>query len=315
MSGTMRFALGSLVVGVIVLGLKLLAWQLTGSVALFSDALESVVNIATALATLIAILVAARPPDAGHPFGHHKAEFFSAVLVGVMIIVAALFILRAAWNGYLAGVIPEAPLTGVLVNGLATALNGVWAWLLMRHGRRNRSPALVSDGQHLWTDVVSSVGVVLGVVLATVTGWWVLDPLLAALVALNILWSGTMVVRNSLAGLMDAAVPEDTLAIIRDTIAREAAGALEAHDLRSRQAGAAVFVDFHLVVPGKMTVFDAHEICDRIEAAIISAVPGAQVTVHIEPEHKSKHAGVVIVGRNAGQGGAGAAPAPGPRAQ
>ncbi|MBW7920881.1 MAG: cation transporter [Rubellimicrobium sp.] len=295
MSGTLRIAIGSLLVGGVVLVLKLLAWWMTGSVALLSDALESTVNLATALATLVALVVAGRPADAGHPFGHTKAEFFSAVLEGVMIIIAALFILRAAWLGYQAGSVPEAPVEGVLVNGLATVLNGVWAWILIRHGRASRSPALIADGRHLWTDVVSSVGVALGVLLAIATGWWVLDPLLAALVALNILWSGTMVMRESLSGLMDEAAPEEALALIRDTIARHASGAIEAHDLKTRQAGQATFVEFHLVVPGRMTVFDAHEICDRLEAAIARALPGARVVIHIEPEHKSKHAGIVVV--------------------
>lgn len=303
MSGALRIAVGSLVLGVVVLGLKLLAWHMTGSVALLSDALESTVNLATALAALVAIIIAARPADAGHPFGHHKAEFFSAVLEGVMIIVAALFILRAAWLGYQAGVIPEAPVEGVLVNALATLLNGAWAFVLVREGRRRRSPALLADGRHLWTDVVSSVGVVLGVLLATATGWWVLDPLLAGLVALNILWSGAMVMRDSVGGLMDEAVPEATLAVIRDVIAREGRGAIEAHDLKTRHAGSAVFAEFHLVVPGQMTVFDAHEICDRIEAGVARDLPGARVVIHIEPEHKSKHAGIVVMDWSAEQDG------------
>ncbi|MFW5881725.1 MAG: cation diffusion facilitator family transporter [Roseicyclus sp.] len=275
--------------------MKLLAWWMTGSVALLSDALESTVNLATAFAALVAIRVAARPADAGHPFGHHKAEFFSAVLEGVMIIVAAIFILREAWDGLLAPRPIDAPLPGLLVNGAATALNAVWATVLMRRGRALRSPALVADGKHLWTDVLTSAGVAAGILLALGTGWWLLDPAMAALVAVNILWSGSRVVKQSLSGLMDEAVPEDVLARIRDVISAEADGAVEAHDLRTRHAGSATFVEFHLVVPGRMTVYEAHEICDRVEAGIARAVPDAQVTIHVEPEHKSKQTGIVVL--------------------
>ncbi|KGJ23011.1 cation diffusion facilitator family transporter [Paracoccus sanguinis] len=295
MSTTLKLAIGSLVIGVIVLGLKTLAWWVTGSVALLSDALESTVNLATAIAALVAIRVAALPADANHPFGHHKAEFFSAVLEGVIIIIAAMLILREAWDGFFAPRALDAPIEGLLLNGAATAINAVWAGVLVRQGRRLRSPALVADGRHLWTDVITSAGVALGVLAAIVTGWLVLDPLMAGVVALNILWSGARVVRDSLSGLMDEAVPEDTLDRIRTAISTEAHGAVEAHDLRTRHAGAATFVEFHLVVPGAMTVLDAHEICDRVEAAIKAEVPDTRVTIHVEPEHKAKHSGIVVL--------------------
>jgi cation diffusion facilitator family transporter len=282
-------------VGIAVLGLKLLAWWMTGSVALLSDALESTVNLATAFAALVAIRVAARPADSTHNFGHHKAEYFSAVLEGVMIIVAALFILREAYQGFLAPRALEAPIEGLLVNLAATALNAGWAWVLVRRGTALKSPALVADGRHLWTDVLTSAGVAIGVLLALVTGWWMLDPLMAVLVAFNILWSGSRVVKESLSGLMDESVPEDTLRTIREIIAAKAEGAVEAHDLKTRHAGSATFVEFHLVVPADMTVYDAHEICDRIEAAVGKAVPNTRVTIHVEPEHKSKHSGIIVL--------------------
>lgn len=295
MTLTLKLAIGSLVVGLAVLGLKALAWWLTGSVALLSDALESTVNLATALAALIAIRVAAVPADANHPYGHHKAEFFSAVLEGVMIVVAALLILREAWAGILAPHPFDAPAEGIALNLSATALNGVWCWVLITRGRRERSPALVADGRHLLSDVISSGGVALGLVLAIVTGWWVLDPALAAIVALNILWSGWKVITESLSGLLDEAVPEDRLQTIRGIISEEGGGAVEAHDLRTRHAGRMTFIDFHLVVPGAMTVLEAHEVCDRIEAALKAAVPDASITIHVEPEHKAKHTGIVVI--------------------
>jgi cation diffusion facilitator family transporter len=295
MPSALKLAFGSLVVGSIVLALKTLAWLMTGSVALLSDALESTVNLATAFAALVAIRIAARPADANHPFGHHKAEFFSAVLEGVMIIVAAIFILLEAYEGFQSPRAIGAPIEGLLVNGTATMLNAMWAFVLVRRGRLLKSPALVADGRHLWTDVFTSAGVAMGVLLALATGWWVLDPLMAALVAINIIWSGSRVVKESLSGLMDEAVPEEILASIREAISIEAAGAVEAHDLRTRHAGSATFVEFHLVVPSDMTVFDAHEICDRVEVGIAKAIPDVRITIHVEPEHKSKHTGIVVL--------------------
>lgn len=295
MNATMKLALGSILIGILVLGLKGLAWWITGSVALYSDALESTVNVATAFTALFAIRYAAKPADSTHPYGHHKAEYFSAVLEGVMIIVAALLIIRAAWLDIGQPRALDAPLEGLLINLGATALNGGWAWMLITRGRRRKSPALVADGRHLMADVVTSFGVAAGILLAMVTEWWILDPLMAVAVALNILWSGGKVVRESLSSLLDEAVPEATLAKVREVISAEAGGAVEAHDLRTRQAGAVIFVDFHLVVPGETTVFDAHEICDRVEAALRREIGRSEITIHVEPEHKSKHTGIVVL--------------------
>jgi cation diffusion facilitator family transporter len=295
MQSTRRIALGSIVVGVAVLALKLVAWAVTGSVALLSDGLESIVNVATAIAALVAIHVAARPADARHPYGHHKAEFFSAALEGAMIVVAAVLIFREAWAGIVAPRTIDAPFEGLAINGLASVINAAWCRVLIVRGRRLRSPALVADGHHLLSDVVSSVGVAVGVGLAVATGWTILDPLLAAAVAVNILWSGWTVMRGSLSGLMDEAVGDDILAKISEIIAAEATGALEAHALRTRHAGRAVFVDFHLVVPDDMAVREAHAICDRIETALAAAIEDAIVTIHVEPEGEAEHRGVLVL--------------------
>jgi len=291
---TIKLAIGSIFVGFAVLGLKCLAYWITGSVALLSDALESTVNVATAFAALIAIHISAKPADANHPYGHHKAEFFSAVLEGVMIIVAALLIIRQAYHGFMEPVTLDAPVEGLLVNMAATVINGLWAWVLITRGRAQKSPALVADGKHLITDVLTSVGVAIGVILAVLTGWWILDPALAALVAVNILWSGSKIIKDSLRGLMDEAVSEQTLNTIQKAIASQLGGAMQAHDLRTRYAGAAIFIDFHLVVPGETTVFQAHEICDWIEKALKDRLEDAKVTIHVEPEHKSKHLGAIV---------------------
>ena len=231
MTKVMKFAAGSIVMGLIVLGLKLVAWAMTGSIALLSDALESTVNVATALAAIIAIHFAARPADANHPYGHHKAELFAAILEGVMIIVAALLILKQSYEGLMTPRALEAPIAGLLVNALASGLNGFWAWVLLRQGRRHRSPALVADGKHLLSDVISSVVVVLGVLIALETGWAWADPALAGLVALNILWSGWKVMQQSLSGLLDESLSDEVLNDVRRVIATEAIGAVEALSL------------------------------------------------------------------------------------
>lgn len=293
----MRLAIGSVFVGLLVMALKVLAWGLTGSLALMSDALESLVNLATAIAVIVALRVARRPADDNHPFGHHKAEFFSAVLEGVLIVLAALFILREAYDGFQAPRAMDAPMLGMAINMAAGGINALWALMLIRNGRRYRSPALVADGKHLMTDVVSSVGVLIGVGLALATGWLWLDPAMAVLVALNILWSGSVVIKASLSGLMDEAVSETEMTTIRQVIEAAASddAALQAHDLRTRHAGPVTFIEFHLVMPGKTTVEAAHDLCDRIEAALMAALPGARVTIHVEPEHKAKHSGHVVL--------------------
>ena len=187
------------------------------------------------------------------------------------------------------------PCLGLAVTGVASALNAAWSLVLIREGRRLRSQALVADGRHLLADVVTSVGVIAGIGAAAATGWTILDPALAALVALNILWSGWTVMRESVGGLMDEAAPPDLQARIRDLISSNADGAIEAHDVRTRHAGRALFVDFHLVVPGCMSVSRAHAICDEIEVALRQAVEGLVVTIPVEPEDKAKHAGIVVV--------------------
>ncbi|MBN8957834.1 MAG: cation transporter [Rhizobiales bacterium] len=290
-----RLALGSIVVGIAVLALKYVAYVLTGSVALWSDAVESVVNVATGIAALLAVRLSAKPADAGHPYGHQKAEYFSAVFAGVLITIAAVTILHEAYLAFRTPKLLDLSWPGLAVNGAASVLNAGWSWLLIRQGREHKSPALAAEGRHLLTDVISSVSVLAGVTLAAVTGWPLLDPALAALVALQILWAGWSVMKESLGGLMDEAVPPETLARIRELIATNAEGAIEAHDLRTRHAGRMMFIDFHLVVTSTMTVSHAHDICDRLERAIREDYPDALISVHVEPDDKAKHAGIVVL--------------------
>ncbi len=285
-----RLAAWSIAVAFGVMGLKFVSWWVTGSVALFSDALESIVNVIAATVAFLAIRVSHRPADDDHPFGHHKAEYLSAVLEGVLIVVAALLIFREAAAALFDPPAIEAPAVGLAINMLAAACNAGWAWLLIRTGRRERSPALVADGHHINTDVVTSVGVAIGLVLALVTGWLILDPILAIIVALNILWQGWRVISESVQGLMDRAVePSDGERIAR-IIQDNAAGSIEVHDIKTRVAGRATFVEFHLVVDALMTVQRSHEICDRIEAALKNEIASVRVVIHVEPETEAKFA-------------------------
>jgi cation diffusion facilitator family transporter len=290
-----KLALGSIIVGSLVLATKYLAYVLTGSVAFYSDALESIINVATAVSAFFAVRVSAVPPDANHPYGHYKAEYLSAVLEGVLIVVAAISILVASYQGFMAPRPLDAPLKGLLVNASASLLNSVWCFVLFHYGRAWRSTALVADARHLWTDVVTSGGVLIGVGLVAWTGYLRLDAIVAALVALNILWSGWKLVRESIGGLMDEAIPAATLAKVRGIISSNLRGALEAHDVRTRAAGRATFIDFHLVVPGSMSVSESHALCDRIEAALRDEIADAKITIHVEPEEKAKHPGAVCV--------------------
>ncbi|MBB4566024.1 cation diffusion facilitator family transporter [Rhizobium leucaenae] len=272
-----------------VLALKMLAWWVTGSVALLSDALESLVNVVAAFIAFFVIRYAQKPADHDHPFGHHKAEYLSAVTEGAMIIVAALMIVQEA-VGHLGNPQPlQAPVLGLAINFAAGIVNGLWALTLIRAGREHRSPALTADGQHIMSDVYTSVGVLLGLLLALGTGYPIFDPVLAILVAVNILYQGWKVISNSIDGLMDKAVLPEEEVVIKEAIATHANGSLGVHDLKTRRAGAVTFVDFHLVVPAAMPVREAHRICDRLEDAIRAIHAGAEITIHVEPEGEKAH--------------------------
>jgi len=281
-----RLALGSIVVSLLVLGLKYLAWWMTGSVALYSDALESLVNVGGALLALLAVRYAQRPADHDHPFGHHKAEYFSAVAEGIMIVLAALLIVHQALMALSAPDLSRLGPVGMAVNALAMVINLTWARVLIVWARKHHSPAMAASGRHLMSDVWTSVGVLGGLGLAVLTGWAVLDPILAIIVALNILREGLMVIRSSIGGLMDTAADPAEQAQIEAIIHAAAIGALQVHDIRSRRAGQALFVEFHMVVSGAMTVATSHEICDRVEMALQAQIPGIKTTIHVEPDSK-----------------------------
>lgn len=283
-----RLAFWSIIIGAAVMALKFVAWWLTGSVALYSDALESIVNVVAAMAAFWAIKISHKPADLDHQHGHHKAEYFSAVLEGVLIIVAALLILFEVWRSWGVPMNADEPWLGLGINGFAAVINAFWASMLIRVGRAERSPAMVADGHHIMTDVVTSAGVLVGLVGAILTGWSILDPVLAVIVALNILWQGWHVMSSSMNGLMDRAVELDEHMRIRDIISANSKGAIEVHDLKTRIAGRATFIEFHLVVDAAMSVGESHVICDRIEDALREEIPSVRVIIHVEPDDEAK---------------------------
>jgi cation diffusion facilitator family transporter len=282
------FAAINITVAAAIMAVKYLAYLVSGSVALYSDALESIVNVVTAVAALLAVRISAIPADQDHQFGHHKAEFFAAIFEGAMIIVAAILILSKAYAALRHETLLENPGLGLAINAAAAVANAAWAGLVIDRGKAWRSAALTADGWHLVTDVVTSAGVLAGLGLALMTGWHVLDPLLAAAVALNILWTGYKIALHSMSSLMDQAASPEIEEQIRRIIEANGQGAAQAHDIRTRQAGRALFIEFHLVVHGMMTVNAAHAICDRLEDAIEAEIEGSEVVIHVEPDFKAK---------------------------
>lgn len=273
----------SILAALVTLTLKFVAYWLTGSVGLLSDAAESIVNLLASVTAFLSLLYAARPVDTSHTYGHEKIEYFSSGIEGMLILVAAFMI---AWFAVLRLFSPQ-PLTaledGILVSGAATMINFVVALVLLRAGRAEQSIVLEADGQHLMTDVWTSIAVIGGVGLVWLTRIQVLDPLVALAVAANICWTGFNLIRRSFNGLMDHALPENEQATVRAAIERCLESGMDFHALRTRQAGAHRFADFHLLVPGAYTVRRAHDLSDRIERAVLEALPGIEVTIHIEP--------------------------------
>lgn len=278
----------SIFVACIVFALKYWAYYITNSVALYSDALESIVNILAALAAWWAVKISLKPADHDHPFGHHKAEYFSAILEGILIIIAAIIILREAWVALSTVKLLQKPGIWLVIHLVASVINFMWGWVLMRQGKIHRSPALKADGMHFMTDVFTSLAILIGLVAGFVGGWSVLDPILAIIVAVNILLQGWKVIRSAVQGLMDVGVELNENMRIRELISANAHGALEVHDLLTRVAGRVTFIEFHLVVPAAMSVGEAHQICDKIEGVLQKEFDNVRISIHVEPEDEAK---------------------------
>ncbi|MBS0980163.1 cation transporter [Acetobacter thailandicus] len=287
-------AIYSLLASLVALSLKYAAWAVSGSIALYSDAIETIINVVSAVGGLWALSIAARPADHNHTYGHYKAEYLSAVAEGTLVLLTAFIIAREAWLGWQHPHPPTAPYEGIALNGAATLVNLIWGMVMLRAGRKRRSPALIAGGQHVLSDVWTGAGLIAGITLIPLTGWERLDSILAGLIALNVLRVGWGVMRDSIAGLMDQAPAPETIEQICDIIALKGKGAIEAHDIRTRVIGAMTFLDFHLIVPGNMTVTEAHDICDLIEQELSRQMGNTLVHIHVEPDNMAKHEGIVF---------------------
>jgi cation diffusion facilitator family transporter len=278
-----RFAWLSIAAALVTMALKTIAYWLTGSVGLLSDALESLVNLAGAVMALAMLSVAARPADEDHAYGHGKAEYFSAGAEGAMIVIAAVSIAVAAVDRLLHPRPIEKVGIGLAVSVGASLVNLSVALILRRAARVHRSATLNASSHHLLTDVWTSAGVLVGVGAVALTGWLVLDPVVALAVAANIVFTGGRIMRDSVAGLMDAALPPNELAALRELLDRYAADGIEYHALRTRQSGARRFVSVHVLVPPEWTVQQGHDLLERIEADVRRALPPVTVDTHLEP--------------------------------
>jgi cation diffusion facilitator family transporter len=279
-----RFAWLSIGAAITTIALKAAAYHLTGSVGLLSDAIESLVNLAGAIMALSMLVIAARPADDSHVYGHSKAEYFASVTEGLLILGAAAGIISAAINRLLQPREIEQLGLGLGVSVTASAINFIVARVLLREGRARHSITLEADAHHLMTDVWTSAGVIAGVSIAGLTGWSILDPLVAIVVALNIIWTGIRLVSRSVSGLMDAALPSQEQRLIEEVMEKYHQKGVSFHALRTRQAAARRFISVHILVPGEWTVHDAHHIAEDFESDIRAAL-GSVVTVftHIEP--------------------------------
>ncbi len=270
--------------GLLVFALKLLGAWLTGSVGVLSDALESTVNIAAAIVTAWAVGIASRPPDKDHPYGHDKAESLSSLLEALLIGVAAALVITAALNRFSTPKILEFSSLGFLVTVFASLINFALGRYLVSAGQRLQSHALEADGQHVLADVITSVGVLLGALLATWTRISWLDPALALAVGGLLLFTAARLVQQNLNLLMDAALAPNELAKLEAVLLGQNHLYLEIHDLRTRLSGSRRFVDFHMILPSSLSVLEAHQRCDQLENQILEALPNASVTIHVEPE-------------------------------
>ncbi len=282
-SALTRYAWLSIAAAVATMALKAAAYWLTGSVGLLSDAVESIVNLLGAVIALVVLTIAARPPDDDHAYGHGKAEYFASGAEGTLILIAAISIAMAAANRLIHPQPIEQAGAGLAVSTFASLINFVVARILLRAGKQHRSITLEADARHLMTDVWTSAGVIGGIIAVTLTGWQILDPLIALGVAVNIVWSGYYLIKRSTMGLMDSALPPEELAEVARILEKYAQQGLQYHALRTRQAASRRFVSVHVLVPGFWTVDAGHDLLEHLEADIRAALPEVTITTHLEP--------------------------------
>lgn len=278
-----RYGLMSVGAAISTMLIKGLAAWLTNSVGLWSDAAESLVNLVAAIVAVITLKVAIRPPDDSHPFGHSKAEYFSAIVEGVMIFVAAGVIIYTAVMRIINPVMPEQLGVGLLISVGASLINGGVAVVLLRAGGRHRSATLVADGRHLMTDVITSAAVLIGVGLVALTHLQVLDPIVALLAGLNILYTGWNLIRHSVDGLMDTALPVDLTGRLTTVLDEHRADGIAFHAIRTRESGHRRFMEFHVLVPDDWTVKQGHDFAEDVVDALRTVEPDLRVLAHLEP--------------------------------
>ena len=279
----------SIAVAVLTIALKTMAWWITGSVGLLSDAMESIVNLASAVFALVMVTIAHRPADADHPYGHHKAEYFSSGFEGLLIIVAALGIVWAAVQRILSPQPLDQLGWGLALSVVSSAINGALAWVMLQSGRAHRSIALEGDARHLITDVWTSAGVVVGIGLVAFTGWQWLDPAVAIGVALNILREGAALMWKSSQGLMDEALEPEVMAEVEKTLASFKHHTIRFDHISSRRSGQRRFVDMHMHMPASWTLGRAAAVRTSVEQALMSAVPGLRATIQLLPSDVEAH--------------------------
>lgn len=278
-----RFAWLAIAGAVVTIALKAAAYFLTGSVGLLSDALESVVNLVAAVIALAALTIARKPPDEEHSYGHTKAEYFSSIIEGVLIIVAAIVIGYAAVERLINPQAIEQANIGLIVAAVASVINFVIARQLLKAGKKYSSITLEADAHHLFTDVWTSVGVIVGVGIVALTGITMLDPIIALLVAVNIVYTGYQLIKRSALGFMDTAIAQEERDTLRLILEKHTSGEIQYHGLLTRQSGMRRFISFHLLVPGTWSVQKGHDLAEEVEKEIRDAIPRVTVLVHIEP--------------------------------
>ena len=273
----------SIAAAFVTMGVKFLGYFLTGSVGLFSDAAESVVNLVAALVGLWAVTLAAQPADEDHAYGHTKSEYFSSGVEGALILVAAIIIAVEAIPRLLHPEPIEQAFVGLAFSISGAVINGVLAWFMLREGKKQRSITLEADAHHLFADVLTTAGVVIGVLLVTLTHWDILDPIVALLVALNIIWTGVKLLRQTGLGLLDTALSKADLDVVNQVLDTYRKQGIAFHAMRTRMAGRRRFVSFHVIVPGAWTVLKGHSLCEEIELTLHEALPESTIFTHLEP--------------------------------
>jgi len=278
-----KFAWLSIFTAIATISLKTIAYLLTGSVGLLSDAIESLVNLATAIIALLMLRIAEQPPDEEQRYGHSKAEYFASIMEGLFIFIAAIAIIFSAVDRIIHPKIIEQAFLGLGISVIASIINYIVSLRLLKVGKRHQSITLEADGHHLMTDVVTSVGVIIAVFLVSVTGWQILDPIIAILVAINIIFTGLKLMKRSILGLLDSSIPKEELNIINNILKSYERKGLKFHGLRTRQSAQRRFVDFHVLVPGSWTVQKGHNLLEKIEKKIRDSIEKVTVSTHLEP--------------------------------